>query len=395
MEAIVAGRSHRIDSIDLLRGLVMVIMALDHVRDFFHREAMTEDPLNFATTSPILFLTRWITHFCAPVFVFLAGVSAYLQGARKPKKELSAFLIKRGLWLILVEVTLISFAFTFDVRFSFLGLQTIWAIGISMVLLGLAIWLPYAAILTLGLLIVAGHNLLDYYEQGKQEFSIAYSLVHRPGFFPIGNNRFLGILYPFLPWTGLMLTGYCAGRLFRNLSAEKRQRLLWLAGGGLLLLFALLRAPNLYGDPSPWQPQQTRIFTALSFINVTKYPPSLLYLCLTIGPGLIFLAAANGVRNGFTRFLTVFGRVPFLYYILHFYLIHLLTGVFYLLSGHRLADAVAGSPDQPFLFVIPGQGYSLGVVYLLWIGVVLALYPVCRWFSRYKETHRQWWLSYL
>ncbi|MFN2458982.1 MAG: DUF1624 domain-containing protein, partial [Chitinophagaceae bacterium] len=195
--------SHRITSIDLLRGLVMIIMALDHTRDFFHAQAFTQDPLDLDTTTPVLFFTRWITHFCAPVFVFLAGTSAFLQGLRKSKKELSVFLIKRGLWLILIELTVINFAFTFDPTFSFFGLQTIWAIGISMVFLGLAIWLPFAAILALGLIIVFGHNALDFYERGRAGgFGFLYDLIHRPNFYPLWGKHNLLILYPFLPWTG-------------------------------------------------------------------------------------------------------------------------------------------------------------------------------------------------
>ncbi|MDQ3279405.1 MAG: heparan-alpha-glucosaminide N-acetyltransferase domain-containing protein, partial [Bacteroidota bacterium] len=243
--------SYRIDSIDFLRGLVMIIMALDHTRDFIHKEALLGDPLNFATTTPWLFLTRWITHFCAPVFVFLAGTSVFFQGLRKSKAELCSFLIKRGLWLVVVEVTLISFAITFDVKFSFFFLQVIWAIGISMVLLGLAVWLPFKAILAIGLLIVLGHNALDYYEAGlKESPGLFYSLLHVQNFIPIAENRILGILYPFLPWTGLMFLGYCFGRLFtRYEGAERRKVLAWL-GTGLIAAFVLLRALNSYGDPS-------------------------------------------------------------------------------------------------------------------------------------------------
>lgn len=388
-------RAYRIESIDLLRGLVMIIMALDHTRDFFHREAMTGDPLGMETTTPLLFFTRWITHYCAPVFVFLAGTSAFLQSLRKPKKELSLFLIKRGLWLVLVEVTIVTLGISFDLQFSAFFLQTIWAIGISMVILGLAIWLPFAGVLALGLLIVLGHNALDYYEKGKTEFSVFYSLLHRQNFIPLPGGRMLAILYPFLSWSGLMMLGYCFGKLYQKYEGAKRVKVLAALGAGIVLLFILIRALNVYGDPQPWQTQKSGLFTFLSFLNTTKYPPSLLFLCMTIGPAVLFLAATESVRNGLTRFISVYGKVPFLYYILHFYLIHLVSALFYLGRGHSFAEGARGIPGFPFKFVQPGEGYSLAVVYAVWVGVVLALYPVCKWFSEYKKTHRQWWLSYL
>lgn len=388
--------AYRIDSIDFLRGLVMVIMALDHTRDFIHSEAMVADPLNFATTSPWLFLTRWITHFCAPVFVFLAGTSAFFQSRRKSKGELCSFLVKRGLWLILAEVTLVTFGISFDIHFSAFFLQVIWAIGISMVLLGLAVWLPFKLILAIGLLVVLGHNSLDYYEAGlKERPGLLYSLLHTQNFIPITENRVLGILYPFLPWTGLMFLGYCFGKLFTQYEgAERKKRLLWL-GSGIILFFILLRAVNAYGDPSHWAAQKNSLFTFFSFINTTKYPPSLLYLCMTIGPAILFLAFAGNIRNGFSKAVTVFGRVPFFYYILHFYLIHLVASLLSFTRGHSFAEGATGVPGMPFKFIYPGEGYSLAITYLVWISVVLVLYPVCRWYSRYKQTHKQWWLSYV
>lgn len=388
--------SYRINSLDLLRGLVMIIMALDHSRDFIHREALTDDALNFATTTPILFFTRWITHFCAPVFVFLAGTSGYLQSLRKSKKELSGFLIKRGLWLVLLEVTLITLGITYDIHFSIFALQTIWSIGISMVFLGLAVWLPFNAILAIGLLIVLGHNSLDFYEAGhKGPFPIVYSLVHRPGFFPLSGRYNLLLLYPFLSWTGLMLLGYCFGRLFTLYEGAQRRKVLTAVGLGVIFFFIALRATNLYGDPSHWTTQKNVLFTFFSFINTTKYPPSLLYTCMTIGPAILFLAWTENIKNSLSKIITVYGRVPFFYYVLHFYLLHLITALLYLSRGHTVAQGEAGVPGVPFKFMRPGEGYSLVIVYLVWIGVVVALYPACRWFSQYKQTHKQWWLSYL
>jgi len=389
--------TYRIDSIDLLRGLVMIIMALDHTRDFFHITAWTDDPLNMTTTTPALFLTRWITHFCAPVFVFLAGTSAWFQSLRKSKKELSRFLISRGLWLIGIEVVVINFAFSFDPQYSVIGLQTIWAIGISMIILGLAIWLPFTAILTIGSLIVLGHNSLDFYEaQHTGNFSLAYSLLHHPGFFHLWGNHYLLVFYPFLPWTGLMMVGYCFGKLFTRYEGIQRKKVLTWLGVGIILFFIALRATNLYGNPEHWAAQKNALFTILSFVDTHKYPPSLLYMCMTIGPAILFVAWAGTIKNGLTKFITVYGRVPFFYYVLHFFLIHALSMAFFLSRGHSFAQGIHNG-DAVLLpnFIAPTEGYSLWVVYALWLFVVLALYPVCKWFSEYKKTHKQWWLSYL
>lgn len=388
--------TYRIDSIDFLRGLVMIIMALDHTRDFFHTTAFTDDPLNLATTTPALFLTRWITHFCAPVFVFLAGTSAFFQHQRKRTAALSRLLISRGLWLVLIEVVVISFAVSFDPTYSIIGLQTIWAIGISMIILGLFIWLPFAAIFSLGLLIALGHNALDFYEADHSGgYSFVYSLLHRPGFFSLSENFSVLVLYPFLPWAGLMMLGYCFGKLFTLFEGRQQRRILTLLGLGLILFFIALRSINLYGDANPWTTQKNILFTVFSFINTVKYPPSLQYMCMTIGPAVLLVACMGAIKNSFTRFVTVYGQVPFFYYVLHFFLIHLLSMGAFFLRGHSFSEGVHNGPEAPFNFVISGEGYTLLVVYGVWLFVVLALYPLCRWFSRYKVTHKQWWLSYL
>jgi uncharacterized membrane protein len=387
----------RVQSIDILRGIVMIIMALDHVRDYFHNDAMLHDPLNLATTTPILYFTRWITHFCAPVFVFLAGTSAYLSGRRRTKAQLSSFLIKRGFWLIFIELVVINLALTFDPLFSNVILQVIWAIGVSMVLLGLAVRLPYQVILAIGLLIVLGHNLLDYPENARNHnVNLFWDLVHDGRFdlYRWTPNHVLTIAYAFLPWTGIMLMGYCTGRLFEpTINPLKRRKILITAGIGLIVLFILLRWINAYGNPTPWVPQNTFLGNFLSFMNVNKYPPSLMYACITLGPALVLLALIEHVQNGFTRFVLVFGRVPFFYYVIHFYVIHLLTVVFFYLEGYGSKDIV--SPQTPFLFRPLNFGYDLWVVYLVWIGLILLLYPICKWYNRYKSTHQQWWLSYL
>lgn len=272
MPATAAVHHHRVNSIDLLRGIVMVIMALDHARDLLHFGALTEDPLSLQATTPYLFFTRWITHFCAPVFVFLSGTSIYLQALRKPKKELSLFLLKRGLWLMLVEIVIVTFGITFNPAYPFIFLQVIWAIGISMALLAALIWLPFRALLLIGLVIVLGHNILDDWEAKQKEFSLGYSLLHRQNFLPLGNGPFLGILYPFLPWTGVIILGYCFGKIYGKEEAARRK---WITGIGiaLLLLFVVLRMANTYGDPLPWRVQANGLYTFMSFINTQKYPP--------------------------------------------------------------------------------------------------------------------------
>ena len=391
----------RIESIDVLRGIVMVIMALDHVRDYIHIDANIADPLNVTTTTPILYFTRWITHFCAPVFVFLSGVSIYLQSLRKTKKELSLFLFKRGAWLILVEFFIISLAWTFNPYYNIIPLQVIWAIGISMVLLGLVIQLPFKLILALGLLIVFGHNLLDVAEAAPGfKPGFWWDLLHSGRFTPyaFGKQHYVLIVYPFLAWTGVMMLGYCTGMLFTPAySAGQRKKILHYMGISLLGIFILLRYFNLYGNPSGWAVQKNAVLSFLSFLNVHKYPPSLLYLCVTIGIALLFLPLLERIQNGFTRRISVFGRTAFFYYILHIYLVHAIaTTAFFMRGEHTVQEAILSMQNLPFLFVIPGEGYSLGIAYLVWIAVILILYPLCKWYDRYKRNHKEkTWLSYL
>jgi uncharacterized membrane protein len=395
MNTLVPNKS-RIQSIDLLRGLVMIIMALDHTRDFFHKGAFNGDPLDPATTTPILYFTRWITHFCAPTFVFLAGTSAWLQGQRKTTKELSSFLITRGLWLILIEVTVMTFGILGDIYFGMFALQTIWAIGISMVILGIVIWLPFNLILLIGLLIVFGHNTIDFAEKGRTDFPVWWQFLHRPGFIPLWGNHTLGIFYPFLSWSGLMMLGYCCGKIFTYMEAEKRNKILLWMGIGALLFFIAMRAIAIYGDPLAWGRYETEFLTFLSFMDVQKYPPSLLFMCATIGPALIFMALIKNTSGPISKIISVYGRVPFFYYILHFYLLRLIATIVFLSRGHSFAQGIEGLPNFPFNFIIPGEGFNLGIVYLIWIAVVVALYPLCKWYDNYKTNHKEkWWLSYL
>ena len=389
----------RIESIDILRGIVMVIMALDHVRDYFHFSANTANPMDLATTTPLLYFTRWITHFCAPIFIFLSGTSIYLQSLRKTKSELSRFLIIRGLWLILLEIVVNTFGWSFNPSYPAFFMQVIWAIGISMVLMGALIFLPYWLILTLGLTIVFGHNTLDYFEQ-QPDFkpSLIWDVLHHGVFKPyeIIRGHSMLIVYPFLPWTGLMMLGYCLGKLYSNdYSVAARLRYLRIKGYSLILFFIVLRASNLYGNPSDWTTQKTWLYSILSFLDVEKYPPSLLYLCMTIGPALLGLAYLENIKNKWTDGFKVFGRVALFYYVLHIYLIHLLCMVVFFVKGHNMAEAVNPEAHFPFYFVITGEGFSLTGVYFIWLIVLAILYPFCKKYDAYKTKHKEKkWLSY-
>lgn len=387
----------RIESIDLLRGIIMIIMALDHTRDFFHYQGLTGNPLDPATTSPELYFTRWITHLCAPTFVFLSGLSAWLQSHRKSKKELSRFLITRGLWLIIVDLVIMSVALTADVHYGLLVLETLWSIGMGMIVLGLVLWLPFPVILGLGLIIVFGHNLLDLAESERNgNVPVWWSLLHRVNIIPLYKDHALFIFYPFLPWAGLTLLGYCCGRLFTDVEPVRRNTILLRTGISALIFFIALRAANVYGDPVRWTEQKSAMRTFFSFMNVQKYPPSLLFLCATIGPGLVFLALVKNTRSRFARFASVFGRVPLFYFIVHFFILHLAQVITYLSRGHSVAEGMRGTPGIPFKFAMPGEGYSLAVVYLIWIAIVLLMYPLCKKYDRYKTAHKEkWWLSYL
>jgi uncharacterized membrane protein len=405
MKELTAAR-YRIQSIDILRGLVMVIMALDHVRDFFYKADLGKaadaalDPTNMQTTYPALFFTRWITHFCAPIFVFLAGASVYLMCQRKSKKEVSLFLIKRGFWLVFVEVIIITFSWTFNPFFNVFILQVIWAIGVSMMLLGLLVLLPYRIIFAVGLLIVAGHNLMDYPSVSSGlKGTVLSDLLYFSNFsaYQLWQGHFFLIVYAFLPWTGVMLLGYCFGNLFQSgVDPLWRRKMLVRIGTGLILLFIVLRSTNRYGDPVPWSAQSRGpLYTFLSFLNLNKYPPSLLFLCMTIGPGILFLVFIEKVQNGFTKIMNVYGRVPMLYYILHFYLIHIIVVIVFYLQGFGTKDIVP--EGLPFFFKPNGLGFGLLGVYGIWLLVVVLLYPICKKYDRYKTAHakEKWWLSYI
>lgn len=387
---------YRVASIDILRGIVMIIMALDHTRDFFHQPAFISDPLDLSTTTPAIFLTRWITHYCAPTFVFLSGISAFLSSLKKTRKEASLFLIKRGLWLVIVEMVIVTLGITFKPYTIFIW-QVIWAIGWSMVILGLLMRISDKIVLATGILLFFGHNILDFIQLPSTGTSgILWNIFFRTSFsaIPLGPDRVIYDVYAILPWTGVMLLGYSAGRWFkREVDPAKRKRILVTTGLSLIGLFILLRSTGLYGNPSPWEKQDDLINNILAFIDTNKYPPSLLYLCMTIGPACILLALLEKVNAAWSRFVSVYGSVPFLYYVMHFYLLHIILVIIFFASGYTVNEIA--DPFVPFNFRPLTFGYGLPVVYLIWIGVVGVLYFPCRWFSRYKKTHTQWWLSYL
>jgi uncharacterized membrane protein len=387
----------RIHSIDILRGVIMLIMALDHTRDFFHNAGPFSDPTDMATTTPILFFTRWITHFCAPNFVFLSGISAYLAGTRRTKSELSSFLIKRGLWLIFVEVVILTFAFSLDPFYNAVLLQVLWVIGLSMIILALLVRAPLKVIAIIGALILFSHNILDYLQlpkTGVEATLLKLFFVARGSVLPINSNHFIFDLYAIIPWTGVMLLGYVLGSVYtKAFDPQKRKKILLYTGIAALALFVVLRCFNLYGDPNPWAVQRNSTYTFMSFLNVSKYPPSLLYCCLTIGVCLIVLSLAEHIQNKLTAIFIIYGNVPFFYYILHFYIIRAINIIVFFAQGYGTSQIV--TPNAPFLFRPTHFGFNLAGVYVVWFIVIASLYLPCRWFSKYKKTHNQWWLSYL
>lgn len=391
-------RRNRIDSIDLLRGVVMIIMALDHVRDYFHKSAFLYDPTDLTHTSVSIFFTRWITHFCAPVFVFLAGISAFLYGVKKGRKELSFFLLTRGIWLVFAELFIVTLGWTFNPAFRIFNLQVIWAIGFSMIILSAMIYMSMRMILVVGILLVAGHNLLDsIHVSGTGWSAFLWSIFHDPRDFVVGQLSFF-LHYPLLPWIGILATGYCAGSLFRpKYDAQKRKRTLFSLGIGTVILFIILRSGNWYGDAAHWAVQRNAVFSLMSFLNVTKYPPSLLYALMTLGPAMVFLSLAEKPLNAWTSKITIFGRVPMFYYLVHIYLIHLLAIFGTMISGFNWWDMILLTNRVNRVPELKGYGFSLAIVYGVWIAVILILYPFCRWFDRYKQAHlaSNWWLSYI
>jgi uncharacterized membrane protein len=381
--------TRRLTSVDALRGVVMILMALDHVRDFFGVPGVS--PTNLAQTTVPLFLTRWITHICAPTFFLLTGTGAFLSLGRKSIPELSRFLFVRGVWLIVLEVTVIrcvGFQFNFDYQVTML--VVIWALGWAMIVLAGLVWLPAPVILTFGVVMIAGHNLLD----GIRSANPIWVMLHSPGFVVNRPGFVIFAPYTLIPWVGVTAVGYVFGRIYRW-SPERRRAFLLKAGLGLMAVFVVIRTINVYGDPAPWSTQASAAMTIVSFLNVTKYPPSLLFLLMALGPALLILRALD---SGTPRLLApalVFGRVPLFYFLLHLPLIHLIAvvvcywqngAIYWMFQSPNLGAYPFTAP--------PGWGLSLPAIYLLWVLVVVMLYPACRWFASVKRRRTDAWLSY-
>lgn len=386
-----AAKPERLGSVDLLRGMVMALMALDHVRDYFTDARFY--PLDLTQTNILLYMTRWITHFCAPVFVFLAGTGAFLSLTRgKTVPELSRFLFTRGLWLVFIELTVVRFGWLFNIDYTLAIGQVIWAIGWSMVALAVLIRFPVKVATIFGLLMIALHNLFD--DVTPDQLGILgwpWQILHAGG--PINYMQGYSFLvaYPLIPWIGVMAVGYGFGTILIKEASARRKTLLRL-GLAITAGFILIRATNLYGDPNQWSQQKDVVFTAFDFINCEKYPPSLLYLMITLGPAIAVLPLLERARGWMAQFFIVFGRVPMFFYIIHIPLIHGLALLAAYLTGYDTGFMFGNVPPWEWP---PGYGFGLPVVYVVWGGVVLALYPVCKWFAEVKKRRKDVWLSYL
>jgi len=390
----------RIQSVDALRGAIMMLMAIDHIRDYVARSAQQFLPTDLTRTTPAIFLTRWITHFCAPVFILTAGLGAYFWMTRghHAKSELSRLLISRGLWLIVLEVTILRLVLLSQVSFTAnpVLLMILWAIGLSMVALAGLIYLPRRALIAVSIAIIALHNLLD--PVSAQRFGRAawiWDILHQQNAFTVHGITF-ATAYPVLPWVGVMAAGYSLGLVF-EWDARRRRRFLVGVGLAATAAFVILRAANVYGDPARWSHQASPAFTLLSFLNTTKYPPSLDFLLMTLGPALVAMAWLERFHFRFTNPLIVFGRVPFFYYGAHLFVAHVIAiGMNFVRYGAKsfvlIAPPSMGSPSDLF----PADyGFPLWTVYAVWVVVLLLLYPACLWFARLKQRRHDWWLTYL
>ncbi len=373
----------------------MIIMALDHVRDLIHVNAVTQSPTNLSTTTPVLFFTRWITYLCAPVFVFLAGTSAYISLKRKADyKQSRSFLLKRGLWLILLEFTVVNFGLFFDAGFHILIFEVIATIGFGFIILSLLLKLSAKTIAISGLVIIFCHGLLAFIQSGQGSMNKTnLSPLLSPGAFQLFSNHVFVMAYPPIPWLGIMLAGFAAGKLF-ELPGVRREKIFTGIGLGSLLFFVLVRFINIYGDPSLWSVQKTAMYTFLSFMNITKYPPSLLFCSVTLGIMFLVLAFAERMNNRVGDVVSVYGKVPLFYFIIHFYIIHTLLIVLLFCQGFhwadlRFASGTFGRPDGA------ASGVPLWAVYLIWVAIVVLLYKPCFWYGKYKAAHKQWWLKYI
>ncbi len=393
-------RKDRNRAVDALRGLVMILMALDHTRDFFHSAAMSFSPEDLTRTTVVLFFTRWVTHLCAPVFFFTTGIGAFLWLGRGHRESQTAFLVKRGLWLVVLEVTALRLAMSFSLWDGPVLLTILWALGWSMVALGFLSRLPLRLLAVGSVLVIVLHNLADpVTAQSLGTAGPLWNVLHQPGPVALDGITFL-VAYPLIPWIAVMAAGFCFGPVL-SLGPHERRAWMMRLGLGMIAAFLVLRAVNVYGDPRPWTTDVPGK-TWLAFLRCTKYPPSLDFLLMTLGPALLLLAWFDRLSfssvglSGYNPLL-VFGRVPLFYFVLHFFLIRLLTIPFAYLRYGKIAFLLEplpsfGGPSDRY----PSDfGYDLGVVYGVWILVVVLMYPLCLWFSRLKQRRRDWWLSYI
>ncbi|GAB4021018.1 DUF1624 domain-containing protein [Spirosoma migulaei] len=383
----------RNNSIDVMRGLVMIIMALDHVRDLLHTTSLTQSPTDLTTTTPALFLTRWVTYLCAPTFVFLSGTSAFLSmNSRNDLAPTRRFLLTRGMWLIVVEFSVVNFGMWFDPHFDFLIAEVIAAIGVGFLVLSQLLALPSRTIGFMGGIIIALHGLVSFLPVPDNVLAKVLMALFSPMAFPYGTGKLFFVAYPPVPWLGIMLLGYGVGPYFA--SPEKVQRKVFLKIGLLSLgIFTVLRIANLYGEPLNWSAQTNGLYTVLSFVNVTKYPPSLQFCLLFLGIMFLILSGLQGLKNNWTDRVRVYGKTPLFYFLVHWYLIHPLVFVMVFLQGFHRSDLLFGSN---FGRPKTGSGVGLWAIYAIWVFIVLSMYPLCKWYGAYKERHKeQKWLRYI
>jgi uncharacterized membrane protein len=385
----------RIYSIDFARGLVMIIMALDHVRDMIHTNSILQSPTNLETTTPVLFFTRWITYLCAPTFVFLSGTSAYLSYKRSNDLVSTRhFLLKRGLYLVVLEFAIVNLALSFDPDFHTLIFEVIATIGVGFIILALLLRLPAKTIGIIGLIIICCHNLVSLVPLAETSlFKQILMPFFSPTALPLSPGRVFVMGYPPIPWLGIMLVGFAAGRFFERPDV-KRKALFIKLGMCSLLLFLVIRFINIYGDSVAWATQKNTVLTFLSFMNVTKYPPSLVFCLVALGVMFLFLALGEHIKGRLLHVVNVYGKVPLFYFLVHFFLVHFILLVILRIQGFHWQQLafVSGTFGRPAGLE---SGLPLSGVYMVWIGVVLFLYKPCQWYGRYKETHKQWWLRYL
>jgi uncharacterized membrane protein len=383
-----------VDVVDVVRGIIMILMALDHTRDYFGDAGAS--PTNLATTTVALFFTRWVTHFCAPTFFLLTGTGAYLSRRRRSVADLSRFLITRGFWLILLEVTVARFLWQFNVDYRVTVLNVLWALGWAMVVLGVLVHLPVRAVAAVGIVSIVTHNMFDGVRAAAfGALAPLWSLLHSPSFIVPGPEHAIFVAYPLIPWVGVTAVGYALGSLW-DLPAERRRSLLLRLGIGCVALFLVLRGFNVYGDPAPWAPQERWSMTLVSFLNLNKYPPSLLFLLMTLGPVLLALRALDGGAPAVLRPAQVIGKVPMFYYLMHVLFLHLIAVGACLARYGSIRPAIESPTLDRFpITQLPGWPASLPVVYFVWIIVVMALYPFCAWYAGVKRRSSNPWLSYL